>query len=212
MKTSRQLRLLGVVVIAVVATAAMAASAAQAGTFTAGAYPATLTGSAVGAHELTTELGTMSCAPTFHGEQAAAAEQVTLVPNYGAGCTINGLAVDVFRNGCDFTLYAGNTSAMDEVSGSMDIDCPQGNRLDFVVTGMLPCHVTIPAQEGIGPITYTDRTFVKDVDIDFNVVSILYGLHGMGCPLVGPFPNATYVGTSTLRADNEGVLVPNTVD
>src|SRR6476660_2509194 len=169
MKTAWQMRLLGATVLALVATAAMVASAAQAGTFTAGAYPATLTGSAVGPQELTTELGTMNCAPTFHGEQAAAAGQVTLVPNYGAGCTINGLEVDVFRNGCDFVLHAGNTLAMDEVSGWMDIVCPEGNHLDFVTTGMMPCHLTIPAQEGIGPITYTDRTFVKDVDIDFNV-------------------------------------------
>jgi hypothetical protein len=211
MNKSRQLRMLCAVMLAAVATAVVA-SAAQAGTFTAGAYPATLTGAAVGNHELTTELGTMNCAPTFHGEQAAAAAEVTLVPNYGAGCTINGLAVDVFRNGCDFVLHAGNTLGMDEVAGSMDIVCPEGSHLDFAVTGMLPCHLTIPAQEGIGPIVYTDRTFVKDVDIDFNVVSILYGLHGAGCPVVGAFPNATYTGTSTLRADNEGMPTPNTVD
>jgi hypothetical protein len=212
MKKSRQLRTLGAAVLAVALIAAVSASAAQAGTFTAGAFPATLTGSAVGNHELTTELGTMECAPSFHGEQAAAAAEVTLVPNYGAGCMINGLEVDVFRNGCDFALHAGNTLAMDEVSGSMDIKCPEGNRLDFVVTGMALCHLTIPAQEGIGPITYTDRTAAKDVDIDFNVVSILHGLHGAGCPVVGPFPNATYVGTSTLRTDNEGMPTPNTVD
>jgi hypothetical protein len=208
----QRIRLLCAVVLSLAATAVVSTSTAQAGTFTAGAYPATLTGSAVGAHELTTEMGTMNCAPTFHGEQAAASSEVTVVPNYGAGCIINGLEVDVFLNGCDFVLHAGNTVAMDEVSGWMDIVCPEGNRLDFVATGMMPCHLTIPAQEGIGPITYTDRTVVKDVDIDFNVVSILYGLHGAGCPVVGPFPNATYVGTSTLKADNEGVPVPNTVD
>lgn len=208
----QKIRLLGVALFATIAIGAVPATSAQAGTFTAGAYPATLTGAAIGTHEFTTAVGVMECAPNFHGVQGAAAAQITVVPLYGESCSIAGLPVHVNRNGCDFRLHAGNTLGMDEVAGSMDISCPEGNRLDFEITGVMQvCHLTVPAQAGLGPITYTDRTFFDDVDIDFNVVSVGYILD-MGCPEVGPFPNGTYVGTSTLKTDNEGMPTPNKVD
>jgi hypothetical protein len=207
-----KIRLLGLALLTVIAVGAVPVASAQAGTFTAGAYPATLTGAPVGTHEFTTAVGTMECAPAFHGVQAAAAGQITVVPLYGESCSIAGLPVHVNRNGCDFRLYAGNTLGMDEVAGSMEINCPEGNRLDFEITGVMQvCHLTVPPQGVLGPITYTNRTFFDDVDIDFNVVSVGYILD-MGCPEVGPFPNGTYVGTSTLKTDNEGMPTPNKVD
>lgn len=209
---SRKIRLLDLALLATTAVSVVPATSAQAGTFTAGAYPATLTGAAVGTHEFTTALGVMECAPSFHGVQAAAAAQITVTPLYGASCSIGGLPVHVNRNGCDFRLLAGNTVGMDEVAGSMELLCPEGNRLDFEITGVMQvCHLTVPPQGVLGPLTYTDRTFVNDVDIDFNVVSVGYILD-MGCPEVGPFPNGTYVGTTTLKTDHEGMTTPNQVD
>lgn len=214
-KMSRNLRALGLAVLAVMAIGALSASAAQAGEFTAAEYPATITGLQVGPHELTTELGVMECGAKFHGEMAEESEDLTLTPTYGTSCQIAGLQVHVNPNGCDYRFHAGNTLGMDEVEGSWDIICPEGNKIDFEITGvMVNCHLAIPEQLGLGEVTYTDKTMVMpaDVDIDFNVEGLAYEL-GPNCPVAGAFENGTYVGRSTLRADGEGGMpIPFTVD
>jgi hypothetical protein len=212
MNMSRQLRLLGLAVLTVIATGAVAATGAQAGFFTAGAFPATLTGQTVGGpHVLTTELGAMECEPKFHGEQAGVAAEITLTPLYGTSCTIGGKVVHVIPNGCDYRLHAGMTLEADAVAGFMDIKCPAGNRITVEITGMPICRMTIPEQNGIAGITYTNRTMFNDVDIDFNLGGLIYELD-MGCPKMGAFANGTYVGTTTLTTDFEGMPVFNAVD
>ncbi len=214
MKTSRKLKAAGLAVLATCAISVVVAPAAQAGEFTAGAYPATITGIQVGPHELTTELGLMECGAKFHGELAAASENLTLTPTYGSSCEIGGDEVHVSRNGCDFLFHAGKTLGMDEVEGSWDVKCPEGNMIDFEITEpMNVCHLGIPEQVGLGEVTYTDRTNVmpKDVDIDFSVEGLVYEL-GPNCPVAGEFTNGAYAGRSTLRAHNEGMLVGLTVD
>lgn len=194
---------LGLAVLAVLATAAAVAPAAQAGTFTAGAYPATITGQNVGAHQFTTALGVMNCNVTFHGEMAAASSELTLTPSYGTNCGINNKVVHVDMNGCDYLFHAGETIAADEVDGSMDIKCPEGAEIDFEITSMPICHITVPEQLGLESITYTDRTGVKDVDADMSLGGIAYGLDA-GCTVEGTVEGGTYAGTTTLRSDNEG--------
>ena len=202
MKTTRTL---GLAVLAVLAIGATVAPAAQAGEFTAAEYPATITGLQVGPHELTTELGVMECGAKFDGELAAGSEDLTITPTYGTSCQIAGLEVHVSLNGCDYRFHAGNTLAMDEVEGSWDVICPEGNKIDFEITSMVVCHLAIPEQLGLGEVTYTDRTMAmpKDVNVDFNVEGLAYEL-GPNCPVSGAFENGSYVGVSTLRADNEG--------
>ncbi len=212
---SRKLKSLGLAVLAVFAIGGLSAAAAQAGQFTAAQYPATVTGIQVGPHELTTELGLMECGAKFDGELAAASENLTLVPVYGTSCEIGGLPVHVTTNGCDYLFHAGNTLGMDEVEGSWDIKCPEGNKIDFEITGMMMmvCHLAIPEQLGLGEVTYTDKTMAmpKDVDADFNVEGLVYEL-GNNCPVAGAFANGTYVGRSTLKADNEAMPTGFTVD
>lgn len=200
---SRKLKSLGLAALAVLAVGAVSASAAQAGEFTAAEYPAQITGQNVGMHELTTELGVMECGVKLNGELAAAAEELTLTPNYGTACTIGGLVVHVNNNGCDYLFHAGNTIGMDEVEGSWDVKCPAGNRIDFEVTSMPICHLTIAEQLGLGEVTYTTRTMAKDVDMDLNVEGLSYGL-SPNCPVSGTFANGTYSGTTTLKADHGG--------
>lgn len=211
---SRKLNSLGLAVLALSAIGALSASAAQAGQFTAAAFPATVTGIQVGPHELTTELGVMECGAKFDGELAEASPDLTLTAAYETSCEIGGLEVHVTMNGCDYLFHAGNTLGMDEVEGSWDIKCPEGNKIDFEITGvMMVCHLGIPEQLGLGEVTYTDRTMAmpKDVDLDFNVEGLVYEL-GPNCPVAGEFANGTYAGRSTLRADNEGMPVGFVVD
>jgi hypothetical protein len=211
MNMSRQLRLLGLAVLALVATGAISATGAQAGLFTAGAYPATITGSSVGAHILHTEIGNMACAPTFHGVLEGPAEELTLVPTYGTSCEIGMKEVHVTNNGCDFKIHAGNTLEEDAVAGTMDIVCPEGNAMDFEITSNPICHLTIPGQAGLSALTYTNRTMAKDVDVDFSIGELVYRLDN-NCSVVGNFANGTYGGTSTLKADNGGAATSFGVD
>lgn len=212
MNVSRQLRLLGLALLAVVAGGSAVATGAQAGVFTAGAYPATLTGQTVGGpHTLKTELGAMGCEPKFHGEQAAASPEITLSLLYGTSCGIGGFPVHFIPNGCDYQLHAGATLFEDAVAGFMDVKCPAGKRINIEITSFPICRITIPEQFALAAITYTNRTLAKDVDVDFNVLGLEYELDA-GCPVVGFFTTGEYTGTTTLTTDNAGVPVPNAVD
>lgn len=200
---SRQLKLLGLAVLALVATSAITATGAQAGLFTAGEYPATITGSIVAPHELGTELGVMECEPTLNGELAAVSEELTLNPSYGNTCKLGMKEVDVHNNGCDFLVHAGATAGEGAVEGTLDIVCPENSVMDFEITSNPICHLTIPPQAGLGTLTYTNHPAAKDVDLDFNIVELFYRLDN-SCPAAGNHANGTYRGVSTLKADHEG--------
>src|SRR5436305_7409411 len=212
MNMSRRFRLFSRALLAMAATTAAAGASAQAGVFTAGAYPATLTGQTVGGpHTLTTEVGAMGCEPKFHGEQAAAAGEITLSLLYGTSCGIGGFEVHFIPNGCDYQLHAGATLVPDVVGGFMDVKCPAGKRINIEITSFPICRITIPEQFALASITYTNRTLAKDVDIDFNVLGLEYELDA-GCPIVGFFNGGEYTGTTTLTTDNGGLPLPHAVD
>ncbi|HET9591425.1 MAG TPA: hypothetical protein VFP17_00790 [Solirubrobacterales bacterium] len=211
MNLSRQLRLLGLAVLALVATGAVSASGAQAGLFTAGAFPATITGSIVAPHELGTDLGTMECEPTLDGELAAAVEELTLTPIYGNTCHLGMKEVDVNNNGCDFVVHATATAGENAVEGKLDIVCPENNAMDFQVTSNPVCHLTVPAQANLGTLTYTNHPMAKDVDLDFNIVELVYRLDN-NCPFAGNHANGIYRGVSTLKADHGGAETSFGVD
>jgi hypothetical protein len=202
MKMSRKLRSAGLSLLAFCAVAAVGPAQSEAGEFTAGEYTATITGTTTVAHEFTTVLGVMKCAPTFHGKLEAAAFTMTVVPNYGTSCKIGGKVVHVTNNGCDFVLHAGLTKEMDVVGGSMDIVCPD-NKIDFEITSEPICHLTVPGQFELGQLLYTDNTEAGDVLMHFGLEGIFYELDN-GCAEVGAFANGTYKGTSTITADHEG--------
>jgi hypothetical protein len=212
MNTIRTIKLLALSALALVAIGAVSATGAQAGTFTAGAYPATITGSsAAGSHEFTTQIGTIKCGPTFHSQMAAESGTLTVTPNYGTSCGIAGKQVHVTNNGCDFRWHAGATQEADVVGGWMGIICPD-TKIDFEITGEEQvCHVTVPAQGELGSLLYTNNTEAEDVILHFGLEGIFYELDN-GCPEVGAFANGVYTGTSTLRADHEGAGTSFEVD
>lgn len=203
MNMTRTIKLAVLSALALIAIGAMSATGAQAGTFTAGAYPATITGSSAAAsHEFTTQLGVMKCAPTFHSKMEAAVVTLTVTPTYGTSCKIGESQVHVKNNGCDFAWHAGETREMDEVGGSMDILCPD-TKIDFEITSEPVCHLTVLPQMGLGSLLFTNNTEAEDVILHFSLAGISYILDN-GCPVVGAFGNGVYKGTSTLKADAEG--------
>lgn len=211
-KMSRNLKALGLAALALVAIGAMAAPAAQAGKFTAGTYPATITGQNIGFHHLTTVLGTMTCAETkSHGVLTEESQDLTLSVDFGTSCTLEGSLVHVKNNGCDFHYKAGETTGTHKVDGSVQVKCPTGNAIDFEITSMQVCHLTIGEQAALEHVVFTNNTMPADVDVDMHLTGLIYQLD-MGCPFVGTF-GGTYVGTTTLKADAEGgVGTPFRVD
>jgi hypothetical protein len=210
MTLPRPLRLLGLALLAGVATSAVCAAGAQAGTFTAGAYPATITSENIIPVQFTTQLGTMICEPTLHGELGAASEALTVTPSYGATCRIGGKGVHVKNNGCDFRLQAGATKEGSEVEGSMDIVCPAGKKIDFEITSVPVCHLTVPGQSELGSIRYTNMV-QKDIVAHFEIGLVFYELDA-GCSTVGSFSDGEYDATTTLMADSEGLGTSLKVD
>jgi hypothetical protein len=194
----RTIKLLALGALALAAVGAVSATAAQAGTFTAGQYPATVVGTNNVPHTIGTSLGAIECAPFFHGKLEAASEELTLEPSYGT-CNLGEFEVHTDMNGCDFRLHAGETLGEHEVGGTMDIVCPAGAALDFEVTSEPVCHLTIPGQAGLGSLTFTSQTPPSDVKLDFNLVELGYRLD-MGCPGAGNYANGTWTGTTTLVA------------
>jgi hypothetical protein len=184
--------------LALLAVGAVATSAASAGTFTAGQYPATVVGTNNVPHTITTNLGTIECAPFFHGKLEAAAEELTLEPGYGP-CTLGAKEVHVDVNGCDYRAHVGETLGGDKVRGTLDIVCPDGNVIDFEVTSIPVCHLTVPGQNGLSALTYTSQTPPADVNLDFNLSELGYSLD-MGCPGPGVYANGTMTGITTLVA------------
>jgi len=183
---------------ALLALSAVGSSAAQAGTFTAGQYPATIVGTNNVPHTLTTSLGAIECAPFFDGKLEAASEEITLEPGYGP-CTLGAKEVHVDLNGCDYTVHAGETLGGDKVGGTMDIGCPPGSVIDFEVTSIPVCHLTVPGQAGLSALTYTSQTPPSDVNLDFALGEIAYTLD-MGCPGPGVYANGALTGITTLVA------------
>ena len=195
MNKLRAIQVLALAGLALLAVAAGGVSSAQAGTFTAGQYPATVVGTNVVPHTITTNLGAMECVPVFHGVLAAASEELTLSPGYGP-CSLGAKEVDVHLNGCDYLLHAGNTSGEHSVAGTMDIVCPAGKMIDFEVTSLPVCHLTVPPQTGLSAVTYTNWTGAGDVKLDFEIGELAYGLD-MGCPGPGTYANGTFTGITT---------------
>lgn len=207
MNSFRTIKLAALAALVLVAVGAVSATSAQAGTFTASTYPANVYGTNMVPHKLTTNLGAMECAPFLEGQLAAASETLTMAPSYGTTCSIGGNEVHVKVNGCDFLLHAGETTAEDTVAGSMDIVCPAGKAIDFEITSMLICHLTVPGQTGLNALTFTNRTMAKDVDLDFALEELVYRLDE-GCPGAGNYNNGSYgAGTTTMVAAKEGGMV-----
>lgn len=195
MNQLRTIKALALAALALLAVAVGGVGAAQAGTFTAGQYPATVVGTNVVPHTITTNLGAMECVPIFHGVLGAASEDLTLTPGYGP-CTLGAKEVHVDLNGCDYLLHAGETSGEHSVEGTMDIVCPAGQAIDFEVTSMPVCHLTVPPQTGLSALTYTNWTGAGDVKLDFEISELAYGLD-MGCPGPGTYANGTFTGITT---------------
>jgi len=188
------------------AMSAMVVSAAFAASFTAPSATTTITANQTIPHIMTvTGVGITCTTVSFHGVSGGTnVSSVTIKPTY-TGCTTDTLGLTMKITGfghygeektCHYVLHA---------SGTVDLVCQAGAE---VRRTWGTCSDRIPAQKGLGAITYENGA--SDINASINITNIS-GTHtdGFGCPYAssGSFNNGTMSGLSTVHGSSEGKTV-----
>jgi hypothetical protein len=164
----RNLKALGLLVVAAFAMTAIGASAAHAqpANFQAGSYTATVRGVQTTENTLSNGIRSVSCATAnLTGGLPAASTTITIESSY-SNCTGNGnTTATVTTNGCDYTLHVVTKTATDTGTGSVTIMCPPGQaiQVDIWATGKAHnepklCRLEVPEQGPVGGIEWHDIT------------------------------------------------------
>jgi hypothetical protein len=193
---TRNLKALGLALVAVFAMSAFAASAASAAEFHSEGEGTTVEASQVATHVFKTTAGEITCSTaTFKGTQATkTASSITVTPTYPKGtCHIiifGTVSAEVNMNGCEYKLYS---------SGSADVLCPAGKKAIVTAAG---CTVEVGAQTGKKTVKYANNG--SHIDITAELTGLSYNHTGFTCG-TGSGTNGTYTGTTT-AAGNKGKI------
>jgi hypothetical protein len=196
----RNLKVLGLAVVAVLALTAVMASAASAASYTASAYPAIATGTNTkGSEVFTTEGGKVECDSHFRGTLSAASSTLTVTPKYTSCEAFGFLEATVNMESCDYLFHATSTS-----STTVDVVCPSGSIKITAGT----CKVEIKGQTGLSSVGTTNSG--SNVIAKPNVSGIAYTVtqDGFLCPFggTGNKTGATYTGEVTLSRVVEDIV------
>jgi hypothetical protein len=206
---SRNIKVLGLALVAMLAMSAVVASAASATAFSfkAEKVPTQLTGKQHNGNDIfTTDAGKVECTEaTYAGEQKVTpTNEVLVTPTY-SGCTAFGFAntpIDV--NGCQYR-FTTVTKESGNFEGSADIVCPAGKVIEVTAFG---CTVTIGSQTGLKKVTYTNvgAGTTREVTVDVNLTGIVYvedpGFFNTCANNKVTTSNGTYVGAGLVTGEN----------
>lgn len=218
----RNLKALGLALVAVFAFSAMAASGASAveahfkiDNLNAGENGTiTVEQDTTGKQLFVTDFGTVEC-ETFMGHNGAAPEtaatltvtSVTYKGHQFAGsekCKITklNLQAEINFGNCDYTFNAGTWLGAGTATGNATIDCSAGV-IQIVGAG---CTITVPAQTPAGHIVYSNvpktPTTADYVTAEATVTGIKYEGHGVLCA-TGLKTNGTYTGNAIATGFNQ---------
>jgi hypothetical protein len=213
---TRNLKALGLVVLAALAAMAVTASAASATAKFHSELPThtVISGTQVGEDVFTTNAGTVRCKKaTYSGLQSGAeAETVEVTPSYSE-CTAFGFVnatIDV--NSCTYKF--GITSTTPEPFEGHITICPNGGTITVTAFN---CWVHVGQQGPLKGVTYTNEGSGKTRDIRVKVS--LSGIHYVQTSKSFPgceektFTNGTYTGEATVQGfSTENVQVGVWVD
>jgi hypothetical protein len=199
---SKRLKLMLAAAVAVLAVSAAASTAASAGTFKAGSYPATITGTQATQVIFTGVVGTWKCgALAMQGELKEESTSLNLTPLYSE-CSWAGVAATINMEGCTYNYTAGNTLGENKIEATMDVVCPAGKEAKLTLTN--GCTIRIPSQNGLKSVTAENT--LMDVDLQLGVTAMTYTVeNGTKCPNTpanGTYTNGTLSGVETLIAEN----------
>ena len=220
----RNLKVLGLAVVAVFAMSAMVASAAQAAPYwfkSDGAAGSTTklvgeqkerTGGLI--DEFTTTAGVVKCTKTHYTGNVTTntVTTVTIHPEY-TGCTAFGFPATVtVAAGCNYVFHTEEATAGGIYHSTVTLDCSSGDiTVVAAIAGVTKCTVHVTPQD-VGTVTLTNgvkKSGVKDVHADIDLSGIKYtetaGTGGGACLSTKAgedAANGTYKGTATLSGFN----------
>ena len=215
----RNLKVLGLALVAMLAMTAVAASAASADDLTSETSPVTLTGKQTGAGDVfTTTAGTVKCKEVNYTATSVATPTTTVnaVPNYPEktatmeqNCTGFGFPATVATNGCTYRFTIGGAT-----TGGLDIICPVGQEITVtaVGAGTTKCIVHVGSQNLAAGMTYsnTGAGTTREVNIAANLVGTLAYKHtagtGVGACTTGS-GSGSYSGAGIVTGENGGTHV-----
>jgi hypothetical protein len=180
----RNLKTLGLALVAVLAMSVVVASVASAASYTGSSYPTTGTGSnTAGKETLTTSGLTVQCDSHFEGTLSAASSTATVTPKY-ANCPAFGfLNATIAFNGCDYLFHAGGLAVPGVYNNSVDVVCPAGSGPVTIKAGT--CVVDVPAQTGLSNVKTTNSGTSVTVQPEVSNITMNVTTDGFGCPFPG---------------------------
>jgi len=201
----RNLKVLGLALVAMLAMAAMGASAASAAEFHSEGSETILTGKQEALDVFSTTGGTVECdEATYVGSQTGTTTTTSKATPTYSKCTAFGFAsASINTNGCEYQFHS---------NGTVDIvNCKtnEGIIVTASLFGTQKCKVTVVPQTGINGITYTSigsgttREITIDVESN-NVEYIEHGGTGFGaCSSSTAQKNGEYEGSSVVTGENK---------
>ena len=174
----RNIKILGLALMAMFAMSSLAAATASADKFTAASYPAQLTGSKDGTFqdEFVTTSGVVKCTtPTYKASIAEGSSSVTASAEY-TGCTAFGFPAIIHMNEC---TYKFNILGGSSTEGDADLVCPAGKEVTVTAigAGTVKCTIHVPGQADIGGVvvyTTIGAGETQEVTLDANLTDIDY--------------------------------------
>lgn len=203
---TRNLKTLGIALVAAFAMSAIGASSASASfpLFHTEAEDTVLTGSQgqlAALNVLTTDLGELKCKDVkYIGTQAGlTTSTMTLKPKFEQ-CQHAGENATVTEKSCAFVFHLGEST--EPIEAQMDIECVDG---DQIVVHTEECTTTIPPQSGLKKVTFTNEgeATTRSVIADLGLEEIHYVEHGAGCASeTETTENGTYTGKITVTGED----------
>jgi hypothetical protein len=220
----RNLKFLGLALVAALAMSSVVASMASADVITSEkAGVTTLTGKQEGTDVFKVHGGQVNCTTVnYSGSFTTGASNVLVAPTY-SGCTFAGLASTIDMNGCQYRVNinaaAGNTT------GTVDIVCSAGQEITVTApsVGTKKCIIHVPGVAGPEPppknqgLTGGTGTNVgsgttRELTLDINITNIVYsqtaGTAETGnCATADNTTGGTYTGTAIVTGSVSGAHV-----
>ena len=187
----RNLKVLGLALVAICAMSAMVASAASAvPSFTSANYSATITGTGgenasekfvlnAADHSQSVECKTSN----YHGSLAAASSTLTVAPSYENCKAFGFLEAEVNPEGCKYVFHATEKVAAGKYKAHVDITCPTGQSIKINAGN---CKTEVKAQEGLTTASINNNASDVSVTAEFNeAIAYTVTQDGFFCPLTG---------------------------
>jgi len=201
----RNLKTLGLTVVAAMALGSVATSTASAAPqFHFESEHTIITGTQTEAVALAFDTGQLKCGVVnFAGtSQVLTTTTITLNPTFDNCKLIHGAeetAATVTLNGCSFLFHLGANT--EHLTGTMGIECP-----DFPIEIHAPeCTITVPQQGNLGTVTFTNEgaETTRSVVLDLGLGGLDYVEHGAGCASeTETTNNGTLTGKITITGEN----------